>query len=174
MESPQMKNMSYAMKILMGLSLLGIIMNYVNSVSVIGLVLTGLSMFFTFILILKYYFTIPCFSEAIVPSVIQLLLICLILSVLIYQSIMYGSVNVSESSEYQTFSSISDFLLFLQVGLIFYYLFMNMNCIYGKSNTPDKDKTTSVGIMYLNIIFSLVNITAIGIIQVILTKYFIC
>ena len=73
------------------------------------------------------------------------------------------------------FPSISAMLTLIQVCITFYYLFLNMKCLNGgKCNLSERDSVTSLGIMYFNIILTLLNACTLGIIQVILNKFYIC
>jgi len=128
-------------------------------------------------MVLKYYFSTgsekSLFNGAVLPSLVQLLLICGIVGMLLYQTIT-TSQNIT-SSEYTTFSSISAILALMQVAITFYYLFLNMTCLNGgKCDISERDSITSLGIMYLNVILTLLNVCALGIIQVILNKFYIC
>lgn len=175
-------NISYTLKICAALSAVGILIKYglnTNIASLIGLGLVGLSLFGTMLMVLKFYYSTgtgsSLFSDAVLPSLIQLLLICIVIGVLIYQTITTNSENIT-SSEYDTFTTISTSLTLVQIFITFYYLFLNMKCFGGESACimSERDKITSIGIMYLNVILTLLNICALGIIQVILTKFYIC
>jgi len=52
-----------------------------------------------------------------------------------------------------------------------------MKCLNGdggKCNLSEQNTVTSLGIMYFNIILTLLNACTLGIIQVILNKFYIC
>jgi len=176
-----MGNISYTIKICAVISIIGLVIKFTISsyeASLIGLGLVALSLFGSMMMVLKYYYSTGSensfFSGAVLPSLVQLILICTIVGVLIYQTITTTSQNVT-SSEFTTFSSISAMLALMQVCITFYYLFLNMQCLNGgKCNISERDTVTSLGIMYLNIILTLLNVCALGIIQIILTKFYIC
>ena len=176
-----MGNISYTIKICAVISIIGLVIKFAISsyeASLIGLGLVALSLFGSMMMVLKYYYSTGSensfFSGAVLPSLVQLILICIIVGVLIYQTITTTSQNVT-SSEFTTFSSISAMLALMQVCITFYYLFLNMQCLNGgKCNISERDTVTSLGIMYLNIILTLLNVCALGIIQIILTKFYIC
>lgn len=178
-----MGNISYAIKICAAMSVVGLVIKFAISsyeASLIGLGLVALSLFGTMMMVLKYYFSTGSgksfFNGAILPSLVQLIFICAIVAILLYQTITTTSQNVT-SSEYTTFSSISAMLTLMQVCITFYYLFLNMKCLNlneGKCNLSEQDTVTSLGIMYFNIILTLLNGCALGIIQVILNKFYIC
>ena len=176
-----MGNISYAIKICAVISVVGLVIKFAISsyeASLIGLGLVALSLFGSMMMVLKYYYSTGSgksfFDGAILPSLVQLILICAVVAVLLYQTITTTSQNVT-SSEYTTFSSISAMLTLIQVCITFYYLFLNMKCLNGgKCNLSERDSVTSLGIMYLNIILTLLNGCKLGIIQVILNKVYIC
>ena len=176
-----MGNISYAIKICAVISVVGLVIKFAISsyeASLIGLGLVALSLFGTMMMVLKYYFSTGSeksfFNGAILPSLVQLIFICAIIAILLYQTITTTSQNVT-SSEYTTFSSISAMLTLIQVCITFYYLFLNMKCLNGgKCDLSERDSVTSLGIMYLNIILTLLNGCTLGIIQVILNKFYIC
>ena len=178
-----MGNISYAIKICAVMSVVGLVIKFAISsyeASLIGLGLVALSLFGTMMMVLKYYYSTGSensfFNGAILPSLVQLIFICAIVAILLYQTITTTSQNVT-SSEYTTFSSISAMLTLMQVCITFYYLFLNMKCLNlngGKCNLSEQDTVTSLGIMYFNIILTLLNGCALGIIQVILNKFYIC
>ena len=175
-----MGNISYPIKVCAVISIIGLVIKFAISsyeASLIGLGLVGLSLFGSMLMVLKYYYSTGSeksfFNGAVLPSLVQLILICIIVGVLIYQTIT-TSQNVT-SSEFTTFSSISAMLALMQVFITFYYLFLNMKCLNGgKCSLSERDSVTSLGIMYLNIILTLLNVCALGIIQIILTKFYIC
>jgi hypothetical protein len=181
--SPQsvMGNISYVIKICAAMSVVGLIIKFAISsyeASLIGLGLVALSLFGSMMMVLKYYYSTGSeksfFNGAILPSLVQLILICGVVAILLYQTITTTSQNVT-SSEYTTFSSISAMLTLMQVCITFYYLFLNMKCLNGgKCNLSEQDTVTSLGIMYLNVILTLLNGCTLGIIQVILNKFYIC
>ena len=175
-------NISYTLKICAALSAVGILIKYglnTNIASLIGLGLVGLSLFGTMLMVLKFYYSTgtgnSIFSNSVLPSLIQLILICIVVGVLMYQTITTNTENIT-SNEYDTFTTISTSLTLVQIFITFYYLFLNMKCFSGESacTISERDKITSIGIMYLNVILTLLNICALGIIQVILTKFYIC
>lgn len=175
-------NISYTLKVCAAISAVGILIKYglnTNIASIVGLGLVGLSLFGAMLMVLKFYYTTGTgssfFSDAVLPSLIQLLLICIVVGTLMYQTITTNSENIT-SSEYDTFTTISTSLTLMQIFITFYYLFLNMKCFSGESacTMSERDKVTSIGIMYLNVILTLLNICALGIIQVILTKFYIC
>lgn len=176
-----MGNISYAIKICAAMSVVGLVIKFAISsyeASLIGLGLVALSLFGTMMMVLKYYFSTGSeksfFNGAILPSLLQLIFICAVIAILLYQTITTTSQNVT-SSEYTTFSSISAILTFMQVCITFYYLFLNMKCLNrGKCDLSEQDTVTSLGIMYFNIILTLLNACTLGIIQVILNKFYIC
>ena len=174
-----MGNISYAIKICAVISVLGLVIKFAISsyeASLIGLGLVALSLFGSMMMVLKYYYSTGSeksfFNGAILPSLVQLILICAVIAILLYQTITTTSQNVT-SSEYTTFSSISAILTFMQVCITFYYLFLNMKCLNGGKCT-EQDSVTSLGIVYLNIILTLLNGCTLGIIQIILNKFYIC
>lgn len=176
-----MGNISYVIKICAAMSVVGLIIKFAISsyeASLIGLGLVALSLFGSMMMVLKYYYSTGSeksfFNGAILPSLVQLILICGVVVILLYQTITTTSQNVT-SSEYTTFSSISAMLTLMQVCITFYYLFLNMKCLNGgKCNLSEQDTVTSLGIMYLNVILTLLNGCTLGIIQVILNKFYIC
>lgn len=177
-----MGNIAYTIKVCAIISVIGLIIKFTISsyeASLIGLGLVGLSLFGSMLMVLKYYFSTggekSLFNGAVLPSLVQLLLICGIVGMLLYQTITTTSQNIT-SSEYTTFSSISAILALMQVAVTFYYLFLNMKCFSesGKCDISERDTITSLGIMYLNVILTLLNVCALGIIQVILNKFYIC
>jgi hypothetical protein len=176
-----MGNISYAIKICAAMSVVGLVIKFaISSASLMGLSLVALSLFGTMMMVLKYYYSTGSgnsfFNGAILPSLVQLILICSIVAIVLYQTITTTSQNVT-SSEYTTFSSISSMLTLMQVCITFYYLFLNMKCLNlngGKCTLSEQDSVTSLGIMYFNIILTLLNVCALGIIQVILNKFYIC
>jgi hypothetical protein len=176
-------NISYTLKVCAAISAVGILIKYglnTNIASLVGLGLVGLSLFGAMLMVLKFYYSTGSgasfFSGAVLPSLIQLLLICGVVAVLMYQTISTNAQSIT-SSEYDTFTSISTSLTLMQIFITFYYLFLNMKCFSGQGagcNTTDRDKITGIGIMYLNVILTLLNFCALGIVQVILTKFYIC
>ena len=174
-------NISYTLKVCAAVSAVGILIKYglnTNIASLVGLGLVGLSLFGAMLMVLKFYYSTGSgasfFSGAVLPSLIQLLLICGVVAVLIYQTISTNAQSIT-SSEYDTFTSISTSLTLMQIFITFYYLFLNMNCFSGTQCVmTDRDKITGIGIMYLNVILTLLNFCALGIVQVILTKFYIC
>jgi hypothetical protein len=175
-----MGNISYTIKICAVIAVIGLIIKFTVSsyeASILGLALVALSLFCSMIMVLKYYYSTGSensfFNGAVLPSLVQLILICAIVGVLLYQTLT-TSQNVT-SSEYTTFSSISAMLALMQICITFYYLFLNMKCLKGNTcDISERDNVTSLGIMYLNIILTLLNVCALGIIQVILNKFYIC
>jgi hypothetical protein len=176
-----MGNISYAIKICAAMSVVGLVIKFAISsyeASLIGLGLVALSLFGTMMMVLKYYYSTGSeksfFNGAVLPSLVQLIFICAVIAILLYQTITTTSQNIT-SSEYTTFSSISAMLTLMQVCITFYYLFLNMKCLNGgKCNLSEQDTVTSLGIMYFNIILTLLNACTLGIIQVILNKFYIC
>jgi hypothetical protein len=175
-------NISYTLKVCAAISAVGILIKYglnTNIASLVGLGLVGLSLFGAMLMVLKFYYSTGSgasfFSGAVLPSLIQLLLICGVVAVLMYQTITTSAQNVT-SSEYDTFTTISTSLTLMQIFITFYYLFLNMKCFGGQGacNMSDRDKITGIGMMYFNIILTLLNLCALGIVQVILTKFYIC
>lgn len=175
-------NISYTLKVCAAISVVGILIKYglnTDTASLVGLGLVGLSLFGAMLMVLKFYYSTGSsasfFSGAVLPSLVQLLLICGVVGILIYQTITTSAQNIT-SSEYDTFTSISTSLTLIQIFMTFYYLFLNMKCFQneGVCKMTDRDKVTGLGIMYLNIIMTLLNICALGIVQVILTKFYIC
>jgi len=173
-----MDNILYVIQVCAVLSIIGILIKITISsdqASLIGLGLVSLSLFGTMMMVLKYYYStgtsVSCFKGAVLPSLVQLLLICAIVGILMYQAITSSTQNIT-SSEYTTFSTISSGLTFMQIFLTFYYLFLNMKCLSGFKS--GNDEITSLGLMYLNVILTLLNVCALGIIQVILNKFYIC
>lgn len=174
-------NISYTLKICAAISTVGILIKFglnTNIASLVGLGLVGLSLFGAMLMVLKFYYSTGTansfFSGAVLPSLVQLLLICAVVGILIYQTVTTNAQNIT-SSEYDTFTSISTSLTLMQIFITFYYLFLNMKCFTGGCTaTSERDKLTGVGIMYLNVILTLLNFCALGIIQVILTKFYIC
>ncbi len=174
-------NISYTLKVCAAVSAVGILIKYglnTNIASLVGLGLVGLSLFGAMLMVLKFYYSTGSgnsfFSGAVLPSLIQLLLICGVVATLMYQTITTSAKNIT-SSEYDTFTTISTSLTLMQIFITFYYLFLNMKCLSGEAcNITDRDKITSIGIMYFNIILTLLNFCALGIVQVILTKFYIC
>jgi hypothetical protein len=174
-------NISYTLKICAAISTVGILIKFglnTNIASLVGLGLVGLSLFGAMLMVLKFYYSTGTansfFSGAVLPSLVQLLLICAVVGILIYQTVTTNAQNIT-SSEYDTFTSISTSLTLMQIFITFYYLFLNMKCFTGGcAATSERDKLTGVGIMYLNVILTLLNFCALGIIQVILTKFYIC
>lgn len=175
-------NISYTLKICAAISAVGILIKHglnTNDSSIFGLGLVELSLFGAMMMVLKYYYNTgynaSFFSSAVPTSLIQLLLICLVVGVLIYQTVTTSAQNIT-SSEYDTFTGISTSLTLMQIFITYYYLFLNMNCIGSKGacNMSDRDKITGIGIMYLNIILTLLNFCTLGIIQVIISKFYIC
>lgn len=176
-------NISYTLKVCAAISAVGILIKYglnTNTASLVGLGLVGLSLFGAMLMVLKFYYSTGSassfFSGAVLPSLIQLLLICIVVGILIYQTITTSAQDIT-SSEYDTFTSISTSLTLMQIFITFYYLFLNMKCFSGggaSCNMSDRDKLTGIGIIYLNAILTLVNLCALGIVQVILTKFYIC
>jgi len=176
-----MGNISYAIKICAAMSVLGLIIKFAVSsyeASILGLGLIGLSLFGSMMMVLKYYYSTGSeksfFNGAILPSLVQLILICIIVGILLYQTITTASQSVT-SSEYTTFSSISATLTLIQICITFYYLFINMKCLNGgKCDLSNKYSFVSLGLMYFNLILTLLNACTLGIIQVILNKFYIC
>lgn len=174
-------NISYTLKVCAAISAVGILIKYglnTNIASLVGLGLVGLSLFGAMLMVLKFYYSTGSgasfFSGAVLPSLMQLLLICVVVGVLMYQTISTNAQSIT-SSEYNTFTAISTSLTLMQIVITFYYLFLNMKCFSGSAcNMSDRDKLTGIGIMYLNVILTLLNFCALGIIQVILTKFYIC
>jgi len=174
-------NISYTLKVCAAISAVGILIKYglnTNVASLVGLGLVGLSLFGAMLMVLKFYYSTGSgrsfFSGAVLPSLIQLILICVVVGVLMYQTITTSAQNIT-SSEYDTFTAISTSLTLMQIFITFYYLFLNMKCFdAGGCNMSDRDKLSGIGIMYLNIILTLLNFCALGIVQVILTKFYIC
>jgi hypothetical protein len=175
-------NISYTLKVCAAISAVGILIKYglnTNIASLVGLGLVGLSLFGAMLMVLKFYYSTGSgasfFSGAVLPSLIQLLLICGVVATLMYQTITTSVQNIT-SSEYDTFTTISTSLTLMQIFITFYYLFLNMKCFHGQGacNMSDRDKITGIGIMYFNIILTLLNFCALGIVQVILTKFYIC
>jgi hypothetical protein len=174
-------NISYTLKVCAAISAVGILIKYglnTNIASLVGLGLVGLSLFGAMLMVLKFYYSTGSgasfFSGAVLPSLIQLLLICGVVAVLMYQTISTNAQSIT-SSEYDTFTSISTSLTLMQIFITFYYLFLNMKCFSGiQCVMTDRDKITGIGIMYLNVILTLLNFCALGIVQVILTKFYIC
>ena len=174
-------NISYTLKVCAAVSAVGILIKYglnTNIASLVGLGLVGLSLFGAMLMVLKFYYSTGSgasfFSGAVLPSLIQLLLICGVVAVLMYQTISTNAQSIT-SSEYDTFTSISTSLTLMQIFITFYYLFLNMKCFSGTQCVmTDRDKITGIGIMYLNVILTLLNFCALGIVQVILTKFYIC
>ena len=175
-------NISYTLKVCAAISTVGILIKYglnTNIASLVGLGLVGLSLFGAMLMVLKFYYSTGTgtgrsfFSDAVLPSLVQLFLICIIVGILIYQTT--NAENIT-SSEYNTFTTISTSLTLMQIFITFYYLFLNMKCFGGGEacSMSERDKITSIGMMYLNVILTLLNICALGIIQVILTKFYIC
>lgn len=176
-----MGNISYTIKICAVIAVIGLVIKFTISsyeASLIGLGLVAISLFGSMMMVLKYYYSTGSensfFNGAVLPSLVQLILICAIVGVLLYQTLTTTSQNIT-SSEYTTFSSISAMLALMQVCITFYYLFLNMNCLNGSTcSLSERNSVTSLGIMYLNIILTLLNGCALGIIQVILNKFYIC
>ena len=177
-------NISYTLKVCAAISAVGILIKYglnTNIASLVGLGLVGLSLFGAMLMVLKFYYSTggsstSFFSGAVLPSLIQIIMICAVVGVLMYQTITTSAQDIT-SSEYDTFTAISTSLTLMQIFVTFYYLFLNMKCFdAGGSacNMSDRDKLSSIGIMYLNIILTLLNFCALGIVQVILTKFYIC
>lgn len=175
-------NISYTLKICAAISAVGILIKYglnTNVASLVGLGLVGLSLFGAMLMVLKFYYNTgtaaSSFSDAVLPSLVQLLLICVVVGILMYQTITTNNQSIT-SSEYDTFTTISTSLTLLQIFITFYYLFLNMKCFSGESgcNISERDKLSSIGIMYLNVILTLLNLCTLGIVQVILTKFYIC
>lgn len=174
-------NISYTLKVCAAISAVGILIKYglhTNIASLVGLGLVGLSLFGAMLMVLKFYYSTgssnSLFSGAVLPSLIQLILICVVVGALIYQTISTSAENIT-SSEYDIFTGISTALTLMQIFVTFYYLFLNMNCLNeGGCTISDRDKLTGIAIIYLNVILTLLNFCALGIIQVILTKFYIC
>lgn len=176
-------NISYTLKVCAAISTVGILIKYglnTNTASLVGLGLVGLSLFGAMLMVLKFYYSTggsstSFFSGAVLPSLMQLLLICIVIGVLMYQTITTSAQDIT-SSEYDTFTAISTSLTLMQIFITFYYLFLNMKCFSGQDacNMSDRDKLAGIGIMYLNVILTLLNFCALGIVQVILTKFYIC
>jgi len=176
-------NISYTLKVCAAISAVGILIKYglnTNIASLVGLGLVGLSLFGAMLMVLKFYYSTGSgasfFSSAVLPSLMQLLLICVVVGILMYQTITTSAQSIT-SSEYDTFTAISTSLTLMQIFITFYYLFLNMKCFSGAGAAcimSDRDKLTGIGIMYLNVILTLLNFCALGIIQVILTKFYIC
>ena len=176
-----MGNISYTIKICAVISVVGLVIKFAVSsyeASVMGLSLVALSLFGSMMMVLKYYYSTGSensfFDGAILPSLVQLTFVCAVVAILLYQTITTSSQNIT-SSEYTTFSSISAMLTLMQVCITFYYLFLNMKCLNGgKCDLSEQDTVTSLGIMYFNIILTLLNACTLGIIQIILNKFYIC
>jgi hypothetical protein len=175
-------NISYTLKVCAAISAVGILIKYglnTNIASLVGLGLVGLSLFGAMLMVLKFYYSTGSgasfFSGAVLPSLIQLFLICIIVAILMYQTITTNAQSIT-SSEYDTFTAISTSLTLMQIFITFYYLFLNMKCFSSKDacSMSDRDKLTGIGIMYLNVILTLLNFCSLGIIQIILTKFYIC
>lgn len=175
-------NITYTLKVCAAVSIVGILIKYglnTDTASLVGLGLVGLSLFGAMLMVLKFYYSTGSsdsfFSGEVLPSLVQLLLICIVVGILIYQTITTSAQSIT-SSEYNTFTSISTSLTLIQIFMTYYYLFLNMKCFQngGACKMTDQDKVTGLGIMYLNIIITLLNICALGIVQVILTKFYIC
>jgi len=173
-------NISYTLKICAAISIVGILIKYylnTNVASLFGLGLVGLSLFGAMLMVLKFYYNTGSansfFSNSVLPSLVQLILISIVVGILIYQTVVTRAENIT-SSEYNTFTSISTTLTCMQIFLTFYYLILNMKCLNSSYKCSETDKVTSVGIMYLNIILTLINLSTLGIIQVILSKFYIC
>jgi hypothetical protein len=176
-------NISYTLKVCAAISAVGILIKYglnTNTSSLVGLGLVVTSLFCAMLMVLKFYYSTGSgssfFSGAVLPSLIQLILICAVVGILMYQTITTSAQNIT-SSEYDTFTSISTSLTLMQIFITFYYLFLNMKCFDaggGACKMSDRDKLSGIGIMYLNIILTLLNVCALGIVQVILTKFYIC
>lgn len=174
-------NISYTLKVCAAISAVGILIKYglnTDIASVVGLGLVGLSLFGAMLMVLKFYYSTGSgssfFSGAVLPSLIQLLLICVVVGTLIYQTVTNSAQNIT-SSDYDTFTGISTALTLMQIFITFYYLFLNMKCLNGgKCNLSERDSVTSLGIVYLNIILTLLNGCTLGIIQIILNKFYIC
>lgn len=174
-------SISYTLKVCAAISTVGILIKYglnTNVASLVGLGLVGLSLFGAMLMVLKFYYSTgssnSLFSGAVLPSLIQLILICAVISALIYQTISTSAENIT-SSEYNIFTGISTALTLMQIFVTFYYLFLNMKCFNeGGCVMSDRDKLTGIAIIYLNAILTLLNFCALGIIQVILTKFYIC
>lgn len=178
-----MGNISYTIKICAVISVVGLVIKFAVSsyeASVMGLSLVALSLFGSMMMVIKYYYSTGSensfFDGAILPSLVQLTFVSGVVAILLYQTITTSSQNIT-SSEYTTFSSISAMLTLMQVCITFYYLFLNMKCLNGdggKCNLSEQNTVTSLGIMYFNIILTLLNACTLGIIQVILNKFYIC
>jgi hypothetical protein len=175
-------NISYTLKVCAAISAVGILIKYglkTNIASVVGLGLVGLSLFGAMLMVLKYYYSTGSgksfFSGAVLPSLIQLLMICVVVGALIYQTISTNAESIT-STDYDTFTGISTALTLMQIAITFYYLFLNMKCFNGAGECimSERDKISGIGIMYLNAILTLLNFCALGIMQVILTKFYIC
>ena len=176
-------NISYTLKVCAAISAVGILIKYglnTNTASLVGLGLVGLSLFGAMLMVLKFYYSTGSgasfFSGAVLPSLIQLLLICVVVGILMYQTVTTSAQDIT-SSEYDTFTAISTSLTLMQIFITFYYLFLNMKCFDAGGaacKMSDRDKLSGIGIMYLNIILTLLNFCALGIVQVILTKFYIC
>ena len=174
-------NISYTLKVCAAISAVGILIKYglnTNIASVVGLGLVGLSLFGAMLMVLKFYYSTGSgssfFSGAVLPSLIQLIMICVVVGALIYQTVTNSAQNIT-SSEYDTFTGISTALTLMQIAITFYYLFLNMKCLNGGVCTmSERDKIVGIAIMYSNTVLTLLNFCALGIIQVILTKFYIC
>ncbi|NDB59984.1 hypothetical protein EB001_16275 [bacterium] len=174
-------NISYTLKVCAAISAVGILIKYglnTNTASVVGLGLVGLSLFGAMLMVLKFYYSTGSgssfFSGAVLPSLIQLILICVVVGALIYQTISTNAESIT-STEYDTFTGISTALTLMQIAITFSYLFLNMKCLNGGVCTmSERDKIIGIAMMYSNAVLTLLNFCALGIIQVILTKFYIC
>ena len=186
-----MDDISYMLNIFLGLSILGMFIKYALSnitignesgaafSSLIGLGIVGMSMFGILVTVLKYYYdTNSCSSTYILTSILQLVIICSVLALLIYQNVIfYDQINNNSSSEYATFSSISSILTIMQLILVFYCLKSQMNCLdptSPASSTSAQDDIRNLGLVYVNGIVTLLNYSAIGITFIILKYFYIC
>ena len=93
-----MGNISYTIKICAAMSVVGLIIKFAVSsyeASIIGLGLIALSLFGSMMMVLKYYYSTGSeksfFDGAILPSLVQLILICIIVGILLYQTITTAS-----------------------------------------------------------------------------------
>ena len=187
-----MDDISYMLNIFLGLSILGIFIKYALSnitignesgaafSSLIGLGIVGMSMFGILVTVLKYYYdTNSCSSTYIFTSILQLVIICSVLALLIYQNVIfYDQINTNSSSEYTTFSSISTILTIMQLVLVFYCLKSQMTCLDSNTDASaspsGQDDIRNLGLVYLNAIVTLLNYSAIGITYIILKYFYIC
>ena len=116
-------NISYTLKVCAAISAVGILIKYglnTNTASVVGLGLVGLSLFGAMLMVLKFYYSTGSgssfFSGAVLPSLIQLILICVVVGALIYQTISTNAESIT-STEYDTFTGISTALTLMQIAM---------------------------------------------------------